>query len=106
MKRKFFQRLLKKPDRSFFLFGPRGVGKSTWLKHALPKAYFLDLLDTSLYLELSTDPSQLEAIAGDLKQDSWIVIDEIQKVPDLLDEVHRGNGCNTQPEKRSEEALL
>jgi predicted AAA+ superfamily ATPase len=82
-------RLLKLPDRSFFLFGPRGVGKSTWLRDVLPEACFFDLLDHSLYLELSQNPSHLEAMAGDRAENSWVVIDEIQKVPDLLDEVHR-----------------
>jgi predicted AAA+ superfamily ATPase len=40
-------------DRSFFLFGPRGVGKTTWLKNVLPEAVYFDLLDASLFLELS-----------------------------------------------------
>jgi predicted AAA+ superfamily ATPase len=82
-------RLLKLPDRSFFLFGPRGVGKSTWLRDVLPEAYFFDLLDHSLYLELSKKPTQLEAMIGKLPENSWVVIDEIQKIPELLDEVHR-----------------
>lgn len=82
-------RLLKLPDRSFFLFGPRGVGKSTWLRTVLLEARFFDLLDHSLYLELSQKPNNLEAMVGNLAENSWIVIDEIQKVPDLLNEVHR-----------------
>jgi predicted AAA+ superfamily ATPase len=49
----------------------------------------LDLLDASLYLELSRDPHRLEAMLGNLPQRSWVVLDEIQKVPALLDEVHR-----------------
>lgn len=51
------------PERSFFLFGPRGTGKSTWLKQVLPEAPRLDLLDASLYLELTRDPHRLEALA-------------------------------------------
>lgn len=82
-------RLLKLPDRSFFLFGPRGVGKSTWLRAMLPDARFFDLLDHSLYLEFSQKPGNLEAMIGNPAENSWVVIDEIQKVPDLLDEVHR-----------------
>jgi predicted AAA+ superfamily ATPase len=77
------------PERSFFLFGPRGTGKSTWLRQVLPDAPHMDLLDASLYLELTRDPHRLEAIAGTLPADSWVVLDEIQKVPSLLDEVHR-----------------
>lgn len=82
-------RLLKQPNRSFFLFGPRGVGKSTWLQQVLPEAFRLDLLDASLFLELSRDPHRLEALVGSRPDDSWIILDEIQKVPALLDEVHR-----------------
>jgi len=82
-------RLLKRPDRSFFLFGPRGTGKSTWLEYVLPDAFRLDLLDASLFLELSRDPHRLEAMIGKRAAGTWVVIDEIQKVPALLDEVHR-----------------
>ena len=89
MEKVHVKRLLKVPERSFFLFGPRGVGKSTWLKDSLPEARFLDLLDSSLYLELSREPSRLEAMAGMLKENDWVVLDEVQKVPDILDEVHR-----------------
>ena len=89
MEKTYVQRLLKVPERSFFLFGPRGVGKSTWLKDVLPQAIFFDLLDASLYLELSRDPSRLEAMAGKLKANDWVVLDEVQKIPDILDEVHR-----------------
>ena len=82
-------RLLQRPDRSFFLFGPRGTGKSTWLQQVLPDAFRLDLLDASLFLELSRDPHRLEALIGGRPAGTWIVLDEIQKVPTLLDEVHR-----------------
>ncbi|RPI78845.1 MAG: ATP-binding protein [Desulfobacteraceae bacterium] len=89
MKNPYFQRLLKAPEQSFFLFGPRGTGKSTWLRHALPEALFLDLLDASLSLELFREPHRLEALVGDQPEGAWIVLDEIQKIPLLLDEVHR-----------------
>ena len=89
MEKPHIARLLKLPNRSFFLFGPRGVGKTTWLKEVLPTASFFDLLDSSLYLELSQKPNALEAMVGNLSGGSWIVIDEIQKIPVLLDEVHR-----------------
>ena len=56
MKKKPIKRLLKVPDHSFFLFGPRGVGKTTWLKNVLPDASYFDLLDSSLFLELSQNP--------------------------------------------------
>lgn len=89
MKAYQISRLLVKPDRSFFLFGPRGTGKSTWLQHVFPNTIYLDMLDASLFLELSRDPHRLEAIVGDVPEQGWIVLDEIQKVPALLDEVHR-----------------
>ena len=82
-------RMLQQPDRSFFLFGPRGTGKSTWLQQVLPSALRLDLLDYSLFLELSRDPHRLEALIGSQPAGAWIVLDEIQKIPALLDEVHR-----------------
>ncbi len=82
-------RRLKCPERSFFVFGPRGTGKSTWLKQVLPAATRIDLLDASLYLELSRDPHRLEALIGAAPEGAWVVLDEIQKVPALLDEVHR-----------------
>jgi predicted AAA+ superfamily ATPase len=82
-------RLLRRPDRSFFVFGPRGTGKSTWLRQMLPDAFRLDLLDASLFLELSRDPHRLEALIGKKPAGVWVVLDEIQKVPALLDEVHR-----------------
>lgn len=82
-------RLLKIPSRSFFLFGPRGAGKSTWLSHELKEHRAFNLLESSLYLELSRDPSLLEAKIGKEPSGTWIWIDEVQKVPALLDEVHR-----------------
>ena len=89
MKKFHIKRLLQVPGRSFFLFGPRGVGKTTWLKEVLPDASFFDLLDSYLYLELSQRPGNLKAMVGNIPEDSWVVIDEIQKIPHLLDEVHR-----------------
>jgi predicted AAA+ superfamily ATPase len=89
MRKTLVHRLLKAPKRSFSLFGPRGVGKTTWLRQVLPQATFFDLLDSSLYLEFSQNPSLIEAMVGNLPPGSWVVIDEIQKIPHLLDEVHR-----------------
>jgi len=84
-----YARLLTAPDRSFFLFGPRATGKSTWLNEVLTNGRRLDLLDTKLALELTRDPHRLESHLGDLKSGDWVVLDEIQKIPALLDEVHR-----------------
>jgi predicted AAA+ superfamily ATPase len=86
---KTIPRLLQRPDRSFFLFGPRGTGKSTWLQQGFPAELRLDLLDSSLFLELSRDPHRIEALIGSPPAGTWVVLDEIQKIPALLDEVHR-----------------
>jgi len=82
-------RLLQRPDRSFFLFGPRGTGKSTWLQQTLPGALVLDLLKSDLFLELSRSPHKLESLIAPQASGSWVILDEIQKIPPLLDEVHR-----------------
>src|SRR3989338_9625320 len=81
-------RLLTLPSRSFFLFGPRGVGKSTWLTQILSHAKRFDLLKTDLQIRLNTHPEDLEALIGN-EPPEWIWIDEVQKVPRLMDEVHR-----------------
>lgn len=83
------RRLLKPPERSFFLFGPRATGKSTWLKTAWPKAFRLDLLDSRLLLELTRDPRKLESMLAGVRAGDWVILDEIQKVPALLQEAHR-----------------
>lgn len=82
-------RLLHAPQRSFFLFGPRGTGKSTWLQAEFPQALTLDLLNADLFLELSRHPDRLAALVADRPTGAWVVIDEIQKVPALLAQVHR-----------------
>ncbi|MCP4473597.1 MAG: ATP-binding protein [Gammaproteobacteria bacterium] len=74
--------------KSFFLFGPRGTGKTWWVKRQLPQAHYFDLLDMSLYQQLLANPHGLvELIPKDYE--GWIVIDEIQRIPALLNEVHR-----------------
>ncbi len=76
------------PRGSFFLFGPRGTGKSTWVRDKLPGAVHLDLLESGLYLELLAAPERLESKIPP-EHRGWVVLDEVQKVPALLDEVHR-----------------
>jgi len=84
-----FTRLLKKPEGSSFLFGPRGTGKSTWIRKYFANAKAYDLLNTRESLRLSREPYLLFHEAQTLQPGDWIVIDEVQKVPSLLDEVHR-----------------
>lgn len=76
--------LLKK--RSYFLLGPRGVGKSTLIEQTLPHAKIYDLLDAIIFQRLVRDPT---LISQETTADTIVVIDEIQKLPALLDEVHR-----------------
>lgn len=75
---------------SLFVFGPRGTGKTQWLKTHLQKTNFLyiDLLDSLTYRTLKARPEQITELIQP-KFEGWIVIDEVQKVPELLDEVHR-----------------
>ncbi len=81
--------MLKPPkDKSFFLFGPRGTGKTTWVKKSFPKALYLDLLEAELYTMLLANPQRLENLIPP-KSKEWIIIDEVQKIPELLNEVHR-----------------
>jgi predicted AAA+ superfamily ATPase len=74
------------PHQSAFLWGPRKVGKSYWIQHALPNSEVIDLLKTDVYAEYASRPSLLrERYTG---HQGLIVIDEVQKIPSLLDEVH------------------
>ncbi len=84
-----YSRLIKPPEnKSFFLFGPRGTGKTTWVKTSFPQGLYLDLLEAELFNDLVANPQRLENfIPKNFKQ--WIIIDEIQRVPELLNEVHR-----------------
>lgn len=84
-----YTRLLKTPTSSSFLFGPRGTGKSTWIRTHFPDAVTYDLLSTSEAIRLAADPGALYREVESLPEASWVVIDEVQKVPALLDEVHR-----------------
>lgn len=84
-----YTRILPTPTRSVFLFGPRGTGKSTWIRDRFPDTVTYDLLDTGEALRLSKDPHELHRELTTLPCGSWVVIDEVQKVPELLDEVHR-----------------
>jgi len=86
-----YKRTLEAPLRfksSFFLFGPRGTGKTSWTRAKLPGALFFDLLSMDTYIDFLQRPSSLDEKIPE-GFDNWIVIDEIQRIPDLLNEVHR-----------------
>ena len=87
-------KLLRKS--SYFLFGPRATGKSTLIKHCMSQSLskdkqggqlidYINLLDSRLYLRLKGDPYLLSSLI--IKK--YVVIDEIQRIPELLNEVHR-----------------
>jgi predicted AAA+ superfamily ATPase len=72
--------------RSLFLFGARQTGKSTLLHHRFPDARFVDLLAADTFRELSAAPERLrQSLTG---RETLVVVDEVQKLPSLLDEVH------------------
>ena len=81
-------KLLKKS--SYFLLGPRATGRSTLIKYYLSgskknkEVDYINLLDSKLYLRLKSDPSFIRSLSSK----KYIVIDEIQRIPDLLNEVH------------------
>lgn len=85
-----FERLIEKPlesGKSFFLFGPRGTGKTTWLKRHLPRALFVNLLQSEFYNRLSANPGHLRDLIPPDHTDR-VIIDEVQRIPALLNEVH------------------
>ena len=84
-----YQRIYKKITQSTFLLGPRGTGKSTFVKEVVKPDLEIDLLKTSTLRQLLKDPSSLEDMVAHLSEGKIVFIDEIQKIPDLLNEVHR-----------------
>ena len=75
--------------KSFFLFGPRATGKTTLIRQQLAeKATIIDLLDSRYFLRLSGAPHELESLIAAAPADI-IVVDEIQRIPELLNEIHR-----------------
>ena len=84
-----YDRLLQVPADSFFLWGCRGTGKSTWLRSRFGDALWFDLLDEGLYQRFLVDPSLFARQLRAAPADSWVVVDEVQRLPNLLNEVHR-----------------
>ena len=83
------RRLLPAPIRSSFLFGPRGTGKSTYARQCFPDALLLDLRDGSLARGLTAVPERLHEMLDASPVDRWVVIDEVQRVPAILDPIHQ-----------------
>lgn len=76
------------PAGSFFLLGPRGTGKTTWLRESLPDALFINLLRPELYRELAARPERLRDLVLGSPDRGDIVVDEVQRVPELLNVIH------------------
>lgn len=84
-----YTRLFNPPaNHSYFLFGPRGTGKTTFLRATYPDALYIDLLKSDVYRTYLAHPEYLEQTIP-LGYSGFIIIDEIQRVPELLNEVHR-----------------
>jgi predicted AAA+ superfamily ATPase len=77
------------PKQSFFLFGMRGVGKSTWAEQAFPDACRFDLLDEGLFQSYLRDPGLFGRELLRIPRGQTVVVDEVQRLPALLNEVHR-----------------
>lgn len=86
------KRIIPCPQRSFFLFGPRQTGKSTWLKSLnLPESWMVNLLSNETYYRYLKQPSQFRREAQEKIRSGtkWIILDEVQRIPELLNEVHQ-----------------
>lgn len=73
---------------SFFLFGPRGTGKTHWIRSNFPNALYFDLLDYATYRGFLSNPTSLRDKIPEGFKD-YIILDEVQRIPELLNEVHR-----------------
>ena len=81
-------RFFSPPADHFFLLGPRGTGKTWWTRQRYPDALRVDLLEPAVLRELAARPERLREMAGARKKLKQIVIDEVQKLPELLEVVH------------------
>jgi predicted AAA+ superfamily ATPase len=82
-------RLLNPPHQSFFLMGPRGSGKSTWLGATFPESHVFNLLSEETYQRLLSSPRLFAEELRGVPTDKWVIVDEVQRLPGLLNEVHR-----------------
>ena len=85
---KYLPRKLVPPKGSYFLFGPRGTGKSTWLLHQYPQAHRIDFLLGEEERRFSSYLERIRSLIESLKPESIVILDEIQRVPRLLPEIH------------------
>ena len=83
------KRVLKPPEQTFFLLGPRGSGKTTWLRATFSDAHVIDLLSEETYQRLLASPGQFADELRAVPAGRWVIVDEVQRLPSLLNEVHR-----------------
>jgi predicted AAA+ superfamily ATPase len=83
-----YHRLLRSPSVSFFLFGMRGVGKTTWARERFPQAFQVNLLREDAYQAYLADSRLFRRQLAELSSGDWVVVDEIQRLPWLLNEIH------------------
>ena len=83
------KRYIFEPNNSFFLFGPRGTGKSTWISRHFADALQVNLLDPGVCRTYLAHPEHLADVIEGLQDRTIIVIDEVQRVPELLSVVHQ-----------------
>src|SRR3990172_1173395 len=81
-------RFIKAEQQSFFLFGPRGTGKSTFIKGVYPDALYLDLLLPDIFRNYNARPERLREAVHAQTDKKTVIVDEIQKAPQLLEVVH------------------
>lgn len=85
----YFTRQLREQKQSFFILGPRATGKSTWLKHCYTDKLYIDLLRNDVYFSLVGSPNTFrERVLTTNPKKTWIIVDEIQRMPMLLNDVH------------------
>ena len=84
----YIPRFFQEPEQSFFLFGPRGTGKSTYLKHQYPDALWIDLLKPDVFRNYSANPERIIELVHGNPDKRIVIVDEVQKVPDLLSAIH------------------
>jgi predicted AAA+ superfamily ATPase len=84
----FIGRIIEPPKSHFFLLGPRGTGKTLWTRERFPEALVVDLLDPATHREMVARPERLRELVEGNPDRKEVIIDEVQKAPELLEVVH------------------
>lgn len=82
------ERFFRPPQTNYFLFGPRGTGKSVWTQQIYPDALRIDLLEPEIFRSYSSYPERLRQLIEAHPQQRTVIIDEVQKLPELLPLIH------------------